>query len=82
MNINHQEIIKAIPRFILSVIILILSLSIFNKILPVNSSSRLIQLLNVLITGLVTGGIYLIINFKSIKTILPKKILDKLQIKN
>ena len=78
MNLNHQEIIKAIPRFALSVIILILSLSIFNKILPINSTSRLIQLLNVAISGVVSGGIYLIINFKSIKTILPKKILDKL----
>ena len=82
MNLNHKEILKAIPRFILSAIILILSLSIFNKILPVNSSSRLIQLLNVVISGVVSGGIYLIINFKNIKTILPQKILDKLHIKN
>lgn len=82
INLNHQETLKSIPRFILSAIILILSLSIFNKILPVNSPSRLIQLLNVVISGLVSGGIYLIINFKSIKTILPQKILNKLHIKD
>lgn len=82
MNLNHQEIINVIPRFATSTIILILSLSIFNKVLPVNSSSRLIQLLNVFISGLVSGGIYLIINFKSIKTILPQKLLNKLHINN
>lgn len=82
MNLNIQETLKAIPRFIISTIILIFSLNLFNKILPIDTTNRLIQLLNLAISGIICGGIYLIINFKSIKTILPKKILDKLHIKN
>jgi len=81
IHLNYQETIKTIPKFIISIIILIVSLNIFNKILPVDSTSRLIQLLNIIISGIVSGGIYLLINYKSIKTILPKKILDKLHIK-
>ena len=81
MNLNHQETIKTIPRFIISVIILIITLNVFNNILPISSSSRLVQLFNVLLTGIISGGIYLIINFKNITTIIPKKILDKLNIK-
>ena len=82
MNLNHQEIIKTLPKFIVSIIILIISLNIFNKILNIETSKRMIQLLNVGISGIICGSIYLIINFNSIKTILPKKILDKLHIKN
>ena len=81
MNLNHQETIKTIPRFIISIIISIIILNTFNNILPVSSTSRIVQLFNVLISGIISGGIYLIINFKNIKTIIPKKILDKLNIK-
>ena len=81
MHLNYKETIQTIPRFIISVVILIVSLNIFNKILPVDSTNRLIQLLNIIISGIISGGIYLLINYKSIKTILPKKILDKLHIK-
>lgn len=81
IKLNHQEVIKILPRFILSIIILILSLNVFNQILNVNTSSRLIQLLNIGISGIICSIIYLIINFNNIKTILPKKVLDKLHIK-
>ena len=81
MQLNHKETITTIPRFILSSIILIVSLNIFNHILPVNSSSRLVQLLNLAISGIICGGIYLIINLKNIQTILPSRILEKLHIK-
>ena len=82
MNLNHQETIKTLPRFIISIIILIISLNVFNQILNINTPSRIIQLFNVGISGIICGGIYLIINFKGIKTILPKKILDKFNIKD
>lgn len=81
MNLNHKETIMTLPRFILSAIVLVLSLSLFNKILPVDSTNRLIQLLNLALSGIISGGIYLIINFKSIKTILPNRILQKFHIK-
>ena len=82
IHLNHQETIKSIPKFIISAIILIILLSIFNNILPIDSSSRITQLFNIIVSGSISGCIYLIINFKSIKTILPKKILNKLHIQD
>lgn len=82
MNFNYKETIKTIPRFILSIIILIIMIYLFNQILPINSTSKLIQLINLAISGIVCGGTYLLINFKHIKVLLPKKILKKLKLDN
>lgn len=80
MEFNYKETFKIIPRFILSVIILVLTLFAFQKILPIDNPSRIVQILNLCISGIVSGGIYLFINFKYIKMILPEKILKKLKI--
>ena len=80
LHLNYQETIKAIPRFILSAIILIVLFKRFNLILPINNPSRLVQVFNLAISGLVGGTIYLLINFKYIKDLLPKKILNKLKL--
>lgn len=79
MHLDYKETIKDIPRFIISTIIIILTLEIFKSFLPINSTSRLTQLINVFITGIVVGGIYILINFKSIMTILPDKIANKIR---
>lgn len=80
LHLNYQETIKAIPIFILSAIILIVSFKCFNLILPINNPSRLVQVFNLAISGLIGGTIYLLINFKYIKDLLPKKILNKLKL--
>jgi len=80
MEFNYKETFKTIPRFIISVIILVIMLSIFNQILPIDNPSRIIQIINILVSGIVCGGIYLLINFKHIKVLLPEKILRKLKL--
>lgn len=80
LHLNYQETIKTIPRFILSAIILVVLFKCFNLILPINNPSRLVQVFNLAISGLVGGTIYLLINFKYIKDLLPKKILNKLKL--
>jgi len=82
MKFNYTETLKSLPRFILSICILIPMISLFNKILPIESTSRLTQLINITISGICCGGIYLIINFKHIKLLLPSKILKKLKLTN
>ena len=78
MQFNYKETIKSIPRFILSILILIPMIYIFNKILP--SGGRIIQIMNLAISGVACGGVYLLINFKHIKVLLPEKILKKLKL--
>ncbi len=80
MKLDYKETFKIIPRFILSTIVIIVTLELFKSFLPVSSTSRLVQLTNILITGIVAGGIYIMINFKSIQSILPEKILKKLKL--
>jgi len=78
IKLNYYETIKIIPRLLLSVIIII-SLSYgFNYLLPIDSNSRVVQVFNILISGLVIGGIYLVINYKYIKDILPAGIINRL----
>ena len=80
MSFNYQETIKSIPRFAISLVILISMLYLFNNILPIDTSNRLIQILNLSISGIVCGTIYLLINFKHIKVLLPERILKKLKL--
>ena len=80
MHLNYYETIKAIPRFILSTILLITMLEIFKIILPINSPNKINQLINISITGIVCGGTYILVNFKSIISILPDKIVKKLRL--
>ena len=67
LQFNYKETLKTIPRFIISIIILIIMLLGFNKILPTNSYSKLVQLFNLAVSGIVCGATYLIINYKHIK---------------
>ena len=63
---------------VLASLVLILMLLIFNKILPINNPNRLVQVINLIVSGIVCGGVYLLINFKHLKVLLPKKILNKI----
>ena len=80
MNLNYQDTLKAVPRFLISIIILILVLKTFNIILPTDSQNRLIQLINLAISGIVGTSIYLAINLKNIKSIMPDKLIKKLHL--
>lgn len=80
MHIDYKETLQTIPRFILSTVLLIAILSLFKILLPIDSNSRLIQVFNILFSGIIVGGLYLIINLKSIKTVLPTKLLKKLRL--
>lgn len=81
MNLDYKETFKAIPRFVLSSIVLIVMLEVFKTILPISNGGRLVSLVNIMISGIVCGGTYLLINFKSIVSILPEKLVNKLNLK-
>ena len=80
-SIEYSIFLKII-MYIISIIILLISLKIFNTILPINNENRLIQIINIIVSGVISGGTYLIINLKYIKEILPDKLLKKLKIAN
>lgn len=80
MSFKYHETIKTLPRFTISIIILILVITILKGILPIDNPNRIIQLINLAITGIISGSIYLFINFKYLKELLPNKLLKKLHI--
>jgi len=82
IKLNYNDTLKVIPKLLISSLLIIGLTIIFNNILPVSSSSRIIQILNILISGIITGSIYLIINYKNIKEILPDRIINRLTKKN
>lgn len=79
LQFNYKETLKTIPRFVISIIILIIMLLGFNKMLPTNSYSKLVQLFNLAVSGIVCSATYLIINYKHIKQLLPSKIVNKIE---
>ena len=80
MKLSYNETLRALPRALISLVILIGMGIIFNIILPVESTSRIIQIINIAVSGIVCGGVYFIINLKTLKTILPEKLLKKLHL--
>jgi len=80
IKFNYTETIKSLPRFIISMLVLIPMIYLFNRILPIDSESGIIQLINLAISGIFCGGTYLLINFKHIKLLLPEKLLKKLKL--
>jgi hypothetical protein len=44
------------------------------------SSSRLVQMLNIAVTGIICGGVYLVLNRKALGTVLPEKLAKKLHL--
>ena len=77
MHLQYHETLAALPRFLLSAVVLIVVLALFRKILPIHSTSRMIQLLNIAVAGVVSGGPYLAINFRNVMSVLPPKISKK-----
>lgn len=79
LNFNYKETIKILPRSIINIAIVIIIDLALSLILPINSTSRIIQILNICIIGIITGLVYLILSRDNLKEILPEKINKILQ---
>lgn len=80
LQFNYQETFKVIPRFIISIFVLILMLYGFNLVFSTDGLNRIFQILYLMISGICCGSVYLLINFKHIKVLLPEKLLKKLKL--
>ncbi len=80
LKIDYKETLSTIPKVFLSLVILIVLGILFGAILPTDSSSRMVQMMNIAISGIVCGGIYLLMNRKALATVLPEKLVKKLHL--
>ena len=79
MQITFSDTLKALPRAVISYGILILLCIVFNKVLGI-PDTRIKSIIYIIISGVIAGGIYLVINLKELKTILPEKLIKKLHL--
>lgn len=79
MNISYSETLKTIPRVLLSLAEMFAVMFLLKFVLPTDSPSRLMQIVNIAVTGVLGGGVYIIINRRQLGQILPEKIAKKLR---
>lgn len=79
LKFKYTETIKLLPKTFINILIVIIIDILLSIILPTNSSSRIIQILNISILGLTTIPTYLILNKNNLKEVLPEKVLKILR---
>ncbi len=82
LSLDFKETVKSLPLALIAIAALIAIGLLCKLFLPVNSGSALTQIFNIAVSGILCGGVYVIISFKSLKTILPVKVLKLLRIKH
>lgn len=79
MAITFTETLKALPRALFSYAVLILLCTVFNRF-AISGGSRVKSMLFIVASGIIIGGVYILINFRELKTVLPEKLLRKLKL--
>ena len=75
LNFNYKETIKILPSTIINLVLVILVNQVLSLILPIESASRIIQIMNIGILGIVTVSLYLLLNKNNLQDVLPDKML-------
>lgn len=75
LNFKFKNTIKIFPNSLTNIIIIVTIDLLLSLILPIDSSSRLTQVMNITILAVVTVPLYFILNKKHLKDILPDKII-------
>ncbi|MEE3344099.1 MAG: polysaccharide biosynthesis protein [Bacilli bacterium] len=75
-NFNYNETIKVLPKYFVSWIIFIFVIEIGKLIVPVNLGSRLIQIPILCLFGIISFGIYFVVNYNNgnLKRVFGKRI--------
>ncbi len=79
---NYDETIKVLPKYIISWIIFIIVIEIGKLVIPVNLSSRFIQIPILSLFGLISFSVYFVINYNNgnLEKVFGKKINNILKI--
>lgn len=79
LKFKYNDTLKILPKTLINIIIVIIIDLLLSKFLPIESTSRIIQIFNVCVLGIVTVPVYLILNRNCLREILPEKILKYLR---
>ena len=62
-NFNFNDTVKKLPGYILSIFIFVFAIIVLKYVVPVSLNGRLIQLPIILIYGIISFGVYFLINY-------------------
>jgi len=74
LNFKFKETIQILPKTIINIIIVVTIDILLSLILPINSTSRIMQIINIGILGIITVPVYLLLNKNNLEDVLPEKI--------
>lgn len=80
MSVTFTDTFKAMPKAVISFALLIVIGILFNKYIVNANAPRLMHVLYIAVSGIIMGGIFLLINIREIKTVLPEKIVKLLHL--
>ncbi len=79
LDFKYDETFKIAPKIILNIIILVILDLIISIFLPLDSTSRIMQIINISILGIITLYVYLLLNCKYLKDTIPPKLVNILR---
>lgn len=80
-SLRYSDTLKAVPRAFAAIAAAVAAGILLRLILPVESASKLVQIFNIAVCGIVSGGIYIALSFSQLKSVLPEKLLRRMHIK-
>lgn len=80
LALSLGETLRALPRALISLAVTLAAGLVLRHFLPTENPSKLIQIVNILVCGLVCAGVYLALSFKALKSVLPPKLLKRLHL--
>lgn len=79
LKFSFNDTLKTLPRTLFNIIVVIIVDLLLSMILPMESTSRFVQIFNICILGIVTVPLYLVLSKNYLKEVLPEKILKLLR---
>ena len=78
LGIQLRRTLAMVPKTLLSLLIVAALTILLQQLLPVGSDSRLVQIFNLAVTGLVFAGVFLLLNFRALCEVLPERLVARL----
>ena len=79
LKFSFNDTLKTLPRTLFNIIVVIIVDLLLSMILPMESTSRFVQIFNICILGIVTVPLYLVLSKNYLSEVLPEKILKLLR---
>ncbi len=78
LGIRLRHTLRMVPKILLSLVVVAALTVLVQQILPVDSGSKLVQIFNLAVTGVVYAGVFFLLNFRALCEVLPERLVSRL----